>query len=372
MLSDEFRAMPGSSGSLMLGRVLNGRGEHIDGGLLEDQRKSVDINETPVNYHSHKAPSGFIQTGISAIDGLNPIVCGQRMAIFSTSGLPHNRLAAQIARQAILNSNHKEHEKFAVVFAAIGISFYEASSFVEDFRKTGSLDRTILYINLADDPIAERASAPRQALATAEHLAFVHGMHVLVILSEISPACIYTDAMYERAGRLKGKGSITQVPIFTMPGNDKANPAYDLACYATDGQIVLSHHLHCKGIYPPVDALPSMSRLMNNRIGKEKTREDHADLINQLFSAYVRGKEVQELTIVNGALIEEDKIFAAFSDAFEDRYVRQSEYENRTLEGTLETGWDILTMLPIKELNRIRDAYIERYLKPRMGDLPLT
>ena len=361
MLPDELKTISGFSGSLMLGRVFNGCGEPIDGGSLPE--KNIDINGTSMDYHLRAAPSGFIQTGISAIDGLNPMICGQRMPIFSASGLPHNRLAAQIARQAAISN--KEHENFAVVFAAIGISSEEAFSFMEDFRKTGALNRTILYINLADDPIAEHVATPRLALAAAEHLAFEHGMHVLVILSEISPACIYTNVMYERAGRLKEKGSVTQMPIFAMSGGGKSNSVHSLASCAAEGQIVLSRALHSKGIYPPVDALASVSRLIDKGIGKENTREDHADLINQLFSAYARGKEAQELAVINGAFTGEDNMFAEFSNVFEDKYIRQGEYENRTIKDTLELGWNILTMLPIKEMNRIRGAYIERYLKPR-------
>ncbi|MBQ3398094.1 MAG: V-type ATP synthase subunit B, partial [Synergistaceae bacterium] len=283
------------------------------------------------------------------------------------------------------------HEDFAVVFAAMGITFEEASFFMEDFRRTGALQRTVLYINLADDPAIERISTPRIALTAAEYLAFECNMHVVVILTDLTNYCealreisaarkevpgrrgypgyLYTDlaTMYERAGRLKGKsGSITQIPILTMPEDDKTHPIPDLTGYITEGQIILSRSLHRQGIYPPVDVMPSLSRLKDKGIGRDKTREDHADLMNQLFAAYARGKEAKELAVIlgEGALSDEDKAFAKFSTVFEDRYVRQGEYENRTIKETLELGWDLLTMIPVKELKRIRDAYIEKYLNP--------
>ncbi|MDY6399650.1 MAG: V-type ATP synthase subunit B [Synergistales bacterium] len=372
----------------MLGRVFNGRGEPIDGGAPLIAEQNLDINGMPMNPFSRDFPSEFIQTGISTIDGLNPMVRGQKLPIFSASGLPHNRMAAQIARQATVISGH---EDFAVVFAAMGITFEEASFFMEDFRRTGALQRTVLYINLADDPAIERISTPRIALTAAEYLAFECDMHVVVILTDLTNYCealreisaarkevpgrrgypgyLYTDlaTMYERAGRLKGKkGSITQIPILTMPEDDKTHPIPDLTGYITEGQIILSRSLHRQGIYPPVDVMPSLSRLKDKGIGKEKTREDHADLMNQLFAAYARGKEAKELAVIlgEGALSEEDKAFAKFSTVFEDKYVRQGEYENRTIKETLELGWDLLTMIPVKELKRIRDAYIEKYLNP--------
>jgi V/A-type H+-transporting ATPase subunit B len=380
----------------MLGRVFNGRGEPIDGGaeLIPDKR--LDINGMPMNPFSRDFPSEFIQTGISTIDGLNPMVRGQKLPIFSASGLPHNRMAAQIARQATVIGGAAEgavHTDFAVVFAAMGITFEEASFFMEDFRRTGALQRTALYINLADDPAIERITTPRIALTAAEYLAFECDMHVVVILTDLTNYCealreisaarkevpgrrgypgyLYTDlaTMYERAGRLKGKsGSITQIPILTMPEDDKTHPIPDLTGYITEGQIILSRALHRKGIYPPVDVLPSLSRLKDKGIGKGRTREDHADLMNQLFAAYARGKEAKELAVIlgEGALTEEDKAFAKFSDVFEDRYIRQGEYENRTIEATLSLGWELLTMIPTKELKRIRDAYIEKYLKPKL------
>jgi V/A-type H+-transporting ATPase subunit B len=323
---------------------------------------------------------------------MNPMVRGQKLPIFSGSGLPHNRMAAQIARQATVISGH---EDFAVVFAAMGITFEEASFFMEDFRKTGALQRTVLYINLADDPAIERITTPRIALTAAEYLAFECDMHVVVILTDLTNYCealreisaarkevpgrrgypgyLYTDlaTMYERAGRLKGKsGSITQIPILTMPEDDKTHPIPDLTGYITEGQIILSRALHRKGIYPPVDVLPSLSRLKDKGIGKGKTREDHADLMNQLFAAYARGKEAKELAVIlgEGALTDEDKAFAAFSGVFEDKYIRQGEYENRTVEETLSLGWELLTMIPTKELKRVRDAYIDKYLKPKLEE----
>jgi len=366
----------------MLGRVFNGRGEPIDDGAPILAEKKLDINGMPMNPFSRDFPSEFIQTGISTID--------QKLPIFSASGLPHNRMAAQIARQATVISGH---EDFAVVFAAMGITFEEASFFMEDFRKTGAIQRTVMFVNLADDPAIERITTPRIALTAAEYLAFELNMHVVVILTDLTNYCealreisaarkevpgrrgypgyLYTDlaTMYERAGRLKGKsGSITQIPILTMPEDDKTHPIPDLTGYITEGQIILSRTLHRKGIYPPVDVMPSLSRLKDKGIGKGKTREDHADLMNQLFAAYARGKEAKELAVIlgEGALSEEDKAFAKFADIFEDRYVRQGEYQNRTYEETLELGWDLLTVIPVKELKRVRDAYIEKYLQPRM------
>ena len=372
----------------MLGRVFNGRGEPIDGGAQLLAEQNLDINGMPMNPFSRDFPSEFIQTGISTIDGLNPMVRGQKLPIFSASGLPHNRMAAQIARQATVISGH---EDFAVVFAAMGITFEEASFFMEDFRRTGALQRTVLYINLADDPAIERISTPRIALTAAEYLAFECDMHVVVILTDLTNYCealreisaarkevpgrrgypgyLYTDlaTMYERAGRLKGKkGSITQIPILTMPEDDKTHPIPDLTGYITEGQIILSRSLHRQGIYPPVDVMPPLSRLKDKGIGRDKTREDHADLMNQLFAAYARGKEAKELAVIlgEGALSDEDKAFAKFSTVFEDKYIRQGEYENRTIKETLELGWNLLTMIPVKELKRIRDAYIEKYLNP--------
>lgn len=372
----------------MLGRIFNGRGDPIDGGAAIIPEAYLDVNGNPMNPFSRDFPSEFIQTGVSTIDGMNPLVRGQKLPIFSGSGMPHNKMAAQIARQATVISGHSD---FAVVFAAMGITFEEAFFFMEDFRKTGALERTVMYVNLADDPAIERISTPRLALTAAEYLAFEKGMHVLVILTDLTNYCealreisaarkevpgrrgypgyLYTDlaTMYERAGRLRGKkGSITQIPILTMPEDDKTHPIPDLTGYITEGQIILARTLHRKGIYPPVDVMPSLSRLKDKGIGKGKTREDHADLMNQLFAAYSRGKEAKELAVIlgEGALSEEDKAFAKFADQFEDRYVRQGEYENRTIEDTLLLGWELLTIVPVRELKRVRDEYIEKYLKP--------
>ncbi|MBQ0054737.1 MAG: V-type ATP synthase subunit B [Synergistaceae bacterium] len=371
----------------MLGRIFNGRGDPIDGGAAILAETSLDVNGNPMNPFSRDYPSEFIQTGISTIDGMNPLVRGQKLPIFSGSGMPHNRMAAQIARQATVLGGSAGN--FAVVFAAMGITYEEASFFMEDFRKTGALERTVMFVNLADDPAIERIATPRLALTCAEYLAFEHGMHVLVILTDLTNYCealreisaarkevpgrrgypgyLYTDlaTMYERAGRLSGReGSITQLPILTMPEDDKTHPIPDLTGYITEGQIILARALHLKGIYPPVDVMPSLSRLKDKGIGKGKTREDHADLMNQLFAAYSRGKEAKELAVILGesALSEEDKAFAKFSDRFEDEYVRQGEYENRTIEQTLALGWKLLTIVPRRELKRVRDEYIEKYL----------
>lgn len=372
----------------MLGRIFNGRGDPIDGGAAIIPEKYLDVNGNPMNPFSRDFPSEFIQTGISTIDGMNPLVRGQKLPIFSGSGMPHSQIAAQIARQATVISGHAN---FAVVFAAMGITFEEAHFFMEDFRKTGSIERTVMFVNLADDPAIERISTPRLALTCAEYLAFEKDMHVLVILTDLTNYCealreisaarkevpgrrgypgyLYTDlaTIYERAGRLRGKeGSITQLPILTMPEDDKTHPIPDLTGYITEGQIILSRGLHRKGIYPPVDVMPSLSRLKDKGIGKGKTREDHADLMNQLFAAYSRGKEAKELAVILGesALSEEDKSFAKFADLFEDKYVRQGEYENRSMEDTLLLGWELLTILPVRELKRVRDEYIEKYLMP--------
>ena len=373
----------------MLGRVFNGRGDPIDGGAPIIPEKSIDVNGLAMNPYSRDYPNEFIQTGISTIDGMNPMVRGQKLPIFSASGLPHNRMAAQLARQA--NVIGGGSEKFAVVFAAMGITFEEASFFMEDFRKTGALDRTVMFINLANDPAIERIFTPRLALTAAEYLAFEKNMHVLVILTDLTNYCealreisaarkevpgrrgypgyLYTDlaTMYERAGRVKGSsGSITQVPILTMPEDDKTHPIPDLTGYITEGQIILSRTLHHNGIYPPVDVMPSLSRLKDKGIGDGKTREDHADLMNQLFAAYSRGKEAKELAVIlgDGALSEDDKAFARFASRFEDEYVRQGEYTNRTIEQTLALGWQLLNIVPVKELKRVKDKYIQKYLMP--------
>ncbi len=370
----------------MLGRVFDGMGDPMDNGPAIIPEKRMDINGAPINPAARDYPEEFIQTGISAIDGLNTLVRGQKLPVFSGSGLPHAQLAAQIARQAkVLGSD----SNFAVVFAAVGITFEEADFFISDFRKTGAIDRTVLFINLADDPAIERISTPRMALTAAEYLAYEKGLHVLVIITDITnyaealrevsaarkevpgrrgyPGYLYTDlaTMYERAGRIKGKeGSVTQIPILTMPEDDKTHPIPDLTGYITEGQIILSRELYRKGITPPIDVLPSLSRLKDKGIGKGKTREDHADSMNQLFAAYARGKDAKELSVILGeaALSDVDKLYAKFSDAFEKEYVSQGYETNRSIEETLALGWKLLKILPKNELKRIKDAFIEKYL----------
>ena len=341
----------------MLGRVFNGMGEPIDGGpaiLAEEHR---DINGLPMNPAARAYPAEFIQTGVSTIDGLNTLVRGQKLPIFSASGLPHAALAAQIARQAkVLGDN----ENFAVVFAAIGITFEESEYFIQEFRRTGAIDRTVVFSNLANDPAVERIATPRMALTAAEYLAFEKDMQVLVILTDITN---YT--LYERAGRRIGKsGSITMIPILTMPEDDKTHPIPDLTGYITEGQIILSRDLYRKGIIPPVDVLPSLSRLKDKGIGEGKTREDHSGTMNQLFAAYARGKDAKELMTILGeaALSDDDKQFAKFADAFEQRYVNQGNNTNRTIEDTLNLGWELLSLLPRTELKRIKPELIEKYM----------
>ncbi len=369
----------------MLGRVFNGMGEPIDDGPRIIPEKTLDINGTPINPAARMYPDEFIQTGVSTIDGLNTLVRGQKLPIFSGSGLPHANLAAQIARQAKVRG---KDEKFAVVFAAIGITFEEADFFISDFKKTGAIDRTVLFINLASDSAIERITTPRMALTAAEHLAFDCDMHVLVILTDITnyaealrevsaarkevpgrrgyPGNLYTDlaTMYERAGRKKGSnGSITMIPILSMPEDDKTHPIPDLTGYITEGQIILSRDLYRKGMLPPVDVLPSLSRLKDKGIGKGKTRADHANVMNQLFSNYARGKEAKELMVVLGeaALSPMDRLYAKFSDEFEAHYINQGFYENRSIEETLDIGWKLLSILPKSELKRIKPEFIEQY-----------
>lgn len=370
----------------MLGRVFDGMGNPRDGGAPIIPEKTMDINGEPINPAARDYPNEFIQTGISAIDGLNTLVRGQKLPVFSMSGLPHAELAAQIARQAkVLKSD----EKFAVVFAAVGITYEEAEYFVSDFKKTGAIERTVLFTNLANDPAIERISTPRMALTCAEYLAYDLGMHVLVIITDITNYCealreisaarkevpgrrgypgyLYTDlaSLYERAGRIKGKkGSITQIPILTMPEDDKTHPIPDLTGYITEGQIILSRELYKKGVLPPIDVLPSLSRLKDKGIGEGKTREDHADTMNQLFAAYARGKESKELATILGeaALSETDRIYAHFAEEFEKEYVSQGFNANRNIEETLDLGWKLLKILPKSELKRIKEKYIEKYL----------
>lgn len=379
------RAMELGVSEDMLGRVFDGMGRTIDGGpeILPDKR--MDINGLPMNPAARAYPSEFIQTGVSAIDGLNTLVRGQKLPIFSASGLPHSQLAAQIARQAKVRGTD---EPFAVVFAAMGITFEEAHFFEESFRETGAIDRTVLFINLANDPAVERISTPRMALTAAEYLAFEKDMHVLVIMTDITnyadalrevsaarkevpgrrgyPGYMYTDLaqLYERAGRQKGKnGSITLIPILTMPEDDKTHPIPDLTGYITEGQIILSRELYRKGIKPPVDVLPSLSRLKDKGIGEGKTRKDHAATMNQLFAAYARGKDAKELMTILGeaALTDIDLLYARFADEFEKQYVSQGYTTNRSIEETLEIGWKLLRMLPRAELKRIPDAMLDEY-----------
>ena len=369
----------------MLGRIFNGLGLPIDDGPEIICKEKKDVNGLPINPVARNYPSEFIQTGISSIDGLNTLVRGQKLPIFSASGLPHTHLAAQIANQATVRGTT---DKFAVVFAAIGITFEEANFFRENFKDTGAIERTVMFINLAKDPAVERISTPRMALTAAEHLAFEENMHVLVILTDITnyadalreisaarkevpgrrgyPGYMYTDlaSLYERAGRQKGKtGSITMIPILTMPEDDKTHPIPDLTGYITEGQIILSRDLHRKGITPPIDVLPSLSRLKDKGIGKDKTREDHASTMNQLFAAYSRGKEAKELSVILGdsALSDMDKLYAKFADVFEEKYVSQGFTTNRTIEETLDLGWKILSILPKSELKRIDDDLIRKY-----------
>ena len=369
----------------MLGRVFDGLGRPIDGGpeILPDAR--MDINGLPMNPAARNYPQEFIQTGISAIDGLNTLVRGQKLPIFSASGLPHSNLAAQIARQAKVRG---KDEQFAVVFAAMGITFEDSNFFVESFQETGAIDRTVLFINLANDPAVERIATPRMALTAAEYLAFEKGMHVLVILTDITnyadalreisaarkevpgrrgyPGYMYTDlaTLYERAGRQKGKdGSITMIPILSMPEDDKTHPIPDLTGYITEGQVILSRELYRKGIMPPIDVLPSLSRLKDKGIGEGKTRADHANTMNQLFAAYARGKEAKELMVILGeaALSDIDLIYAKFADEFEREYVSQGFTTDRDIEETLNIGWKLLSILPRSELKRIDDKYLDQY-----------
>jgi len=369
----------------MLGRVFDGMGNPKDGGPAIIAEKRMDINGEPINPAARNYPSEFIQTGVSAIDGLNTLVRGQKLPIFSGSGLPHANLAAQIARQAKVRGSDSN---FAVVFAAIGITHEEADFFISDFRKTGAIDRTVLFINLASDPAIERISTPRMALTAAEYLAFDKNMHVLVILTDITnyaealrevsaarkevpgrrgyPGYLYTDlaTIYERAGRkITSEGSITMIPILTMPEDDKTHPIPDLTGYITEGQIILSRELYRKNITPPIDVLPSLSRLKDKGIGVGKTREDHAETMNQLFAAYARGKEAKELMTILGeaALTDVDKLYAKFADEFETRYVSQGYETDRSIEETLDLGWELLSILPTSELKRIKQATIEKY-----------
>ncbi len=369
----------------MLGRVFDGMGRPIDDGpeIIPEQKR--DINGAPINPFARQFPQEFIQTGISAIDGLNTLVRGQKLPIFSGAGLPHNRLAAQIARQAKVITG----EQFAVVFGAMGITFEEAQFFQEEFQKTGAIERAVLFLNLADDPAIERISTPRMVLTTAEYLAFEKNMHILVILTDMTNYCealrevsaarkeipgrrgfpgyLYTDlsTIYERAGRIKDKdGSITLIPILTMPEDDKTHPIPDLTGYITEGQIVLSRNMHRSGVYPPIDVQQSLSRLRQKGIGKGRTREDHDDIFAQLYAAYAKGVQARELSVILGeaALTEMDRKYYTFAEKFEEIYIGQGERTDRTITETLEISYELLADFPDMELKRIRKEYLEKYM----------
>lgn len=378
----------------MLGRVFSGAGKPIDQCPNIIPEANLDINGAPINPYARDYPNDFIQTGISAIDGLNTLVRGQKLPIFSGAGLPHSEIAAQIARQAKMTSAEgpkdlDESSQFAVVFGAMGITFEEAKFFTNDFKQTGAIERAVLFINLADDPVVERITLPRMALTTAEFLAFQKNMHVLVILTDMTNYCealreisaarkeipgrrgypgyLYTDlaGIYERAGRIRGlAGSVTQIPILTMPEDDITHPIADLTGYITEGQITLSRELHNKGIYPNIDVLPSLSRLKDKGIGPGKTREDHSGVLNQLFASYAQGKQAREFAIILGesALSETDKKYLKFADEFEKRFVSQKKNEDRSIEETLNLGWELLSILPRNELKRVKEEYIEKYM----------
>lgn len=375
----------------MLGRTFNGRGEPIDGGEKVIAEKKMDINGAPINPASREMPNDFIQTGISTIDALNTLVRGQKLPIFSGSGLPHNKLAAQIARQATVRDAEtgKEGGDFAIVFAAMGVPFEEAQYFINEFKKTGAIEKSVLFINTADNPVIERIATPRLALTTAEYLAFEKGMHVLVIYTDVTNYCealrevsaarkevpgrggfpgyMYTDlsTLYERAGRIQGReGTVTQLPIMTMPNDDITHPIIDLTGYITEGQIVLGRDLHKKGLYPPVSVLPSLSRLMGKGQGEGKTREDHSNVIAQLFASYAYGLEMRELAVILGesSLSDTDLAYLKFADEFEKVFVSQGEV-NRDIIQSLTHGWDLLKVLPKSELKRCKDAFIEKYMK---------
>lgn len=370
----------------MLGRIFDGAGRPIDNYPSPLPEKELDINGNPINPYSREYPNNFVQTGISAIDGLNTLVRGQKLPIFSAAGLPHSVLAAQIARQAKIAGN------FSVVFGAMGITFEESQFFINEFKKTGALLRSVLFINTADDPVIERITIPRVALTTAEYLAFEKGYHVLVILTDITNYCealrevsagrkeipgrrgypgyLYTDlaSIYERAGIINGKkGSITQIPVLTMPEDDKTHPIPDLSGYITEGQIMVSRNFHQAGFYPPIDILPSLSRLRDKGIGEGKTREDHSGLANQLFACYAKGQEIKELAVILGesALSELDQKYLRFAQEFENKFLKQGLYENRSIEETLDIGWEVLRIIPKEELKRLKLEHIEKYLNAK-------
>ncbi|MCX6554822.1 MAG: V-type ATP synthase subunit B [Candidatus Aminicenantes bacterium] len=375
----------------IVGRTFDGMGRPIDGGPPVIPTKSQDINGNPINPCARDYPNEFIQTGISTIDLMNTLVRGQKLPLFSGAGLPHPAVGAQIARQAkVLSASGG----FAVVFCAMGITFEESDFFIQDFRRTGAIERSVLVVNLADDPVIERIAAPRVALTAAEYLAFELDMHVLVILTDMTNYCdalreisaarkevpgrrgypgyLYTDlaTLYERAGRIKDKkGSITLLPVLTMPEDDKTHPIPDLTGYITEGQIMLTRELHRKGIYPPVDVLPSLSRLKDKGIGMDKTRCDHSDVLNQLFACYAKGKEARELAVIlgEGSLSELDRLYLKFAEQFESRFVRQAEDEDRSIQQTLDSGWDLLRIIPRQELKRIRLEYLDEYYDKNGG-----
>ncbi|MGC8816872.1 MAG: V-type ATP synthase subunit B [Candidatus Hadarchaeum sp.] len=376
-------------GMELLGRVFSGRGVPIDGGpkpIFEDE---WDVYGSPINPSAREYPNEFIQTGISVIDGMNTLVRGQKLPIFSGAGLPHNELVAQIARQAKVLG---EEEKFAVVFCGMGITHEEAAFFIRDFERSGAIERATVFLNLANDPAIERILTPRLALTTAEYLAFVQGMHVLVILTDMTNYCealrevsaargevpgrrgypgyMYTDlaTVYERAGRIKGKsGSVTQMPVLTMPGDDITHPIPDLTGYITEGQLVMDRELHRKGIYPPINPLPSLSRLMKDGIGAGHTREDHMDVSNQLYAAYAEGRDLRALVAVIGeeALTDRDRGYLTFADRFEREFLNQGRDEDRSIEVTLDLGWELLRTLPESELKRVDPKFIAKYLRPK-------
>ena len=375
----------------LLGRIFSGRGAPIDGGPRPIYEDEWDVHGAPINPAARDYPSEFIQTGVSAIDGMNTLVRGQKLPIFSGAGLPHNELAAQIARQAKVLG---EEERFAVVFCGMGITHEEAAFFARDFERTGALERAVVFLNLANDPAIERILTPRLALTTAEYLAFIQNMHVLVILTDMTnyaealreisaarsevpgrrgyPGYMYTDLAtnYERAGRIKGKkGSVTQMPILTMPGDDITHPIADLSGYITEGQLVMDRELYRKGVYPPLNVLPSLSRLMKDGIGKGHTREDHMDVSNQLYAAYAEGKDLRALVAVVGeeALTERDRRYLDFADRFEREFVKQGRNEDRSIETTLDLGWTLLGTIPESELKRIDPKFIEKYLHPKIA-----
>lgn len=371
----------------MIGRVFDGKGQLNDQGPTLISFEERDINGAVMNPMLRNYPNQFVQTGISTIDVLNTLVVGQKLPIFSGSGLPHNELAAQIARQATVLDDEIE---FAVVFCAMGISYEEARFFEDEFQRTGAIDRTVMFMNLADDPAIERIIAPKMALTAAEYLAFEKDMHVILIMSDMTyyaeslreisasrkeipgrrgyPGYMYTDlaSLYERAGRLQGKpGSLTMLPILSMPEDDKTHPIPDLTGYITEGQIILNRDLNRSEIVPPVDVLPSLSRLKDKGIGENKTREDHADLMNQLFASYAHGKNTVEMASILGesSLTDLDKLYVKFTEAFEQEFIKQGFYTNRSIETSLDLGWDLLSMLPKTELKRVRDVYIDKYYR---------